>query len=148
MFKHLYLILFQEGVVLSEDSELNLLMKKKYLEIQRKLMAKTLKEKESSEESKAPDYESIVKNALDSSGLRVLSALKSQYPYEARAIINALGKAIVDRKIPAEISGGELYQLLLSLGIRVRLDTKIYVERKGRVKEFSEYLRDKIKDSQ
>jgi DNA-binding TFAR19-related protein (PDSD5 family) len=133
---------------LSEDSELNLLMRKKYLEIQRKLMAKTLKEKESSEESKAPDYESIVRNALDSSGLRVLSALKSQYPYEAQAIINALGKAIADHRIPAEISGGELYQLLLSLGIRVRLDTKIYVERKGRVKEFSEYLRDKIKDSQ
>jgi len=131
---------------LSEDSELNLLMKKKYLEIQRKLMAKALKD--SSEEDRAPDYESIVRNALDISGLRVLSALKSQYPYEAHAIINALGKAIADRKIPAEISGGEFYQLLLSLGIRVRLDTKIYVERKGRVKEFSEYLRDKIKDSQ
>jgi len=121
-------------------------MKKKYLEIQRKLMAKALKD--SSEEDRAPDYESIVRNALDISGLRVLSALKSQYPYEAHAIINALGKAIADRKIPAEISGGEFYQLLLSLGIRVRLDTKIYVERKGRVKEFSEYLRDKIKDSQ
>ncbi len=131
---------------MSEDDELNLLMKKKYLEIQRKLMAKTLKG--SIEEDKTPDYESIVRNALDSSGLRVLSALKSQYPNEAYTIINVLGKAIAERKIPAEISGGEFYQLLLSLGIRVRLDTKIYVERKGRVKEFSEYLREKIKDSQ
>ncbi|MBS7610815.1 hypothetical protein KEJ27_01175 [Candidatus Bathyarchaeota archaeon] len=131
---------------MSEDGELNLLMRKKYLEIQRKLMAKTLKG--SLEEDKTPDYESIVRNSLDSSGLRVLSALKSQYPDEAYTIINVLGKAIAERKIPAEISGGEFYQLLLSLGIRVRLDTKIYVERKGRVKEFSEYLREKIKDSQ
>ncbi|MEM2849876.1 MAG: hypothetical protein QXI36_06350 [Candidatus Bathyarchaeia archaeon] len=131
---------------MSEDSELNSLMRKKYLEIQRKLMAKTLKSPP--EEDKAPDYESIVRNALDSSGLRILSALKSQYPDEAYTIINVLGKAIADRKIPAEISGGDFYQLLLSLGIRVRLDTKIYVERKGRVKEFSDYLREKIKDSQ
>lgn len=131
---------------MSEDGELNSLMRRKYLEIQRKLMAKTLKSP--SEEDKAPDYESIVRNALDSSGLRVLSALKSQYPDEAYTIIEVLGKAIADRKIPAEISGGDFYQLLLSLGIRVRLDTKIYVERKGRVKEFSDYLREKIKDSQ
>jgi len=129
-----------------EDNELNMLMRKKYLEIQRKLMAKTLRG--SSEENKTPDYESIVRNALDSLGLRVLSALKSQYPEEAYAIINALGKAILDHRIPTEISGGEFYQLLLSLGIKVRLDTKIYVERKGRVKEFSEYLRERIQDSQ
>ena len=128
------------------DEELEMLMRKKYLELQRMLMAKRLREQRAI--VKQPDPEEVVRKALDSTGCKVLDALKAQYPREAKAIVKALARAISERRVPSRIDGGTFYRFLLSLGLRVRLETKIYVERKGEVKEFSEYLRERLKDSQ
>jgi len=132
---------------LTGDEELEILMRKKYLKLQRMLMAKRLREQQRTI-VKQPDPEEVVRRALDSTGRKVLDALKAQYPREAKAIIKALARAILERRVPSRIDGGMFYRFLLSLGLRVRLETKIYVERKGEVKEFSEYLRERLKDSQ
>lgn len=131
---------------MAEDRELEVLMRKKYLELQRTLIAKRLHEQKVVVEQPDPEY--IVRKALDSAGHKVLDALKAQYPREAEAVIKALAKAILEGQVPNRIDGGTFYRLLLSLGLRVRLETKIYIEKRGEVKEFSEYLREKLKDAQ
>jgi hypothetical protein len=54
-----------------------------------------------------------------------------------------LGKAILEGRISGSIDGGSLLQFLRSLGYRVHIETKIYVGKRGELKELSEYLREK-----
>lgn len=133
---------------MGENGELDALIRRKYLKLQRRILARRLREKAGIKaEARQPSPEEVVKKALDGSGLRVLNALKIQYPREAKVIITALARALMEGRVPRRITGGMLYHFLLSLGLRVRLKTRIYVERRGEVKEFSEYLREKLKNS-
>jgi DNA-binding TFAR19-related protein (PDSD5 family) len=78
---------------------------------------------------------------LTESGNRVLRAAESQYPRMTREIKKNLAKLIREGKLRGPISGEALLWLFNNLGLKVKLRTRIYVARKGEVRELSEALR-------
>ncbi|RLF11795.1 MAG: double-stranded DNA-binding protein [Thermoprotei archaeon] len=112
---------------------------RKLLELQRKMV--TEKEKKDVEE----DPRSIVVKHLAGRGIEVLEAAEAQFPEATKLIVRELARLIKQGKVVGSITGEELYGIFLSLGLRVRMPTKIYYEKKGERKGLSELLRERMK---
>jgi len=125
----------------TSDKELEALKRRKYIEIQRSLFRKAAEAEKPPK--KEPSPEEILRGVLTDQGDEVLNAFKAQYPEGAQMLIPILAQAITSGKLRGPIDGGSLYQFLNSLGFRVRIETKIYVSKKGELKELSQYLKEK-----
>lgn len=130
----------------TSDEELDRLKRRKLLEIKRDLLRKSAEKEAQKQEVKPgakPSLEEVLRASLVDQGQEVLDAFAAQYPEAARALVPLLGKAISEGRIPGSIDGGSLYQFLRGLGYRVHIETKIYVGKRGELKELSEYLKEK-----
>ena len=125
---------------MSEDEELELLKMRKMMELRRRLMAEQAPRKEEAEE----DPREIVVRNLAGRGLEVLEAAEAQYPEVAKAVVRELAKLIKEGRVQGPITGEELMNVFLSLGLRVRLPTKIYYEKHGERKGIGELIRERI----
>ncbi|MBS7627765.1 hypothetical protein KEJ36_02965 [Candidatus Bathyarchaeota archaeon] len=124
------------------DEELESIKRRKFIEMQQALLRKTLEaQKVSKDDDK--NYEEILRKILYAQGDKVLDAFKAQYPEAAKVLIPAFAKAIKSGRIKEPIDGGSLLQFLRNLGFRVRVETKIFVEKKGKLLEFGEYLKER-----
>jgi DNA-binding TFAR19-related protein (PDSD5 family) len=74
----------------------------------------------------------VVRGVLTDRGEEVLEAALSQYPEEARRIVERLAELIERGALRGSITGRQLLWLFRNLGLDVRLETKIYVEQDGR----------------
>lgn len=74
-------------------------------------------------------------------GEEVLDAAYAQYPTQTEAIVTKIAEMILAGELQSRISGGELLSLLRSIGLRVRIDTSIKVEKDGKMISFSERLK-------
>ncbi len=111
----------------------------KLLKLQRKILSKSASPKE--EERRDPKQ--IVLSVLsDERAKEVLKAAEEQYPQIINEIIEALAKYIVENNIKS-IDAYELYQILLALGLNVRLPLKIKVVKGGKEISFEEYVKEK-----
>ncbi len=127
------------------DEELDRLKRRRFLEMQRELVRKSV-ERQAKQEAKPkgkPSPEETLRASLTDQGDEVLNAFAAQYPEAAKVLIPLLGKAITEGRISRSIDGGSLLQFLRGLGYRVRIETKIYVGKRGELKELSEYLKEK-----
>jgi len=124
------------------DRELELLRRKKHLELRRKIERKAQMETERAEKDQAVDPKEVLNHFLIDRAWEVLNAAKSQYPQEARQVEKTLVKLISERKITSKISGEELYGLFLRLGLRVHLETRIQILEHGRVKSLEEKIKE------
>jgi len=118
-----------------EDKELEILKAKRLAEMQKNISSQE-KQKESEQKSDTTkeqitsrDY--VVKN-LGYRGMEVLQNAESQFPNEAKIIIEKLGELIASGDINEILDGGKLLVLFRSVGVNIRMQNKINVEQDGK----------------
>ena len=131
---------------MSEDHELELLKRRKLLEMQRRLLKeKALAEEKAEEkiERKPKSPEEIVMSLFVDRALEVWTAAKQQYPEVAEEVAKALAQVIEAGKLKDRITGEQLYWLFQQLGLPVRLDIKIRVLEGGELKTIADKLKER-----
>ena len=113
-----------------EDSELERLKAKRLAEMQKNISTK--QEAELIPDTEKETNKSVPENPRDSlikilgfRGLEVLQNAESQFPNETKMIIEKLSELIKTGEINESIDGGKLLTLFRSVGINVRMATKI-----------------------
>ena len=133
-----------------EDSELERLKAKRLAEMQKNISTKQEVEPTTdAEKEKVPENsrDSLIK-ILGFRGLEVLQNAESQFPNETKMIIEKLSELIKTGEINESIDGGKLLTLFRSVGINVRMATKINVEQDGKFVSLTDKLSNKsAKDS-
>ncbi|RLE92726.1 MAG: hypothetical protein DRN04_09335 [Thermoprotei archaeon] len=122
---------------MSEDKSLELLRKKKLLELQMKLLEKQLREKEPKISPKK-----ILESVLTPKAKEILREARRQYPEATERVIEILANYVVEKGIK-KIDGVTLYNIFLNLGLPVRIETKIVYKSRGEVKSIRELLKNK-----
>ncbi len=74
-------------------------------------------------------------------GLEVLKSAEHQFPNETRLVIKKLSDLILTGYIVEYIDGGKLLELFRSIGINIRIKTKINIEKNGKIVSLSEKLK-------
>ena len=125
-----------------EDSELERLKAKRLAEMQ-----KNISTKQETEPTLDAEKEKVSENPRDSlikilgfRGLEVLQNAESQFPNETKMIIEKLSELIKTGEINESIDGGKLLTLFRSVGINVRMATKINVEQDGKFVSLTDKL--------
>ena len=90
--------------------------------------------------SEAANPREILIARLGYRGLEVLKNAEAQRPRETAIVINKLAELIRGGELRETIEGGDLLALFASLGIRIRMQTKISVESDGKLVSLSEKL--------
>ena len=121
------------------DPELEILKAKKLLKMKKKMAEEKPK---TAGEKRKTDREVVVENLVER-GTEVLSAAEAQYPRETAIIITKIAELIKNGELQSKISGGELLSLFRSIGLRVRLNTKISIEEHGKLVSLSDRLKSK-----
>ena len=119
-----------------EDKELEILKAKRLVEMQKNLSIqekqKEFEQKSHVEEKKQlTSREHVVKN-LGYRGIEVLENAESQFPNEAKIIIEKLGELIASGDINEILDGGKLLVLFRSVGVNIRMQNKINIEKDGK----------------
>ncbi len=124
-----------------EDHDIEIIKARKMKERREKAAAfeKAKKSESTPAEKKTP--RDIVAAYLYDRGEEVLNAAYAQYPTQTEAIIAKIAEMILVGELQSRISGGELLSLFRSVGLRVRIDTSIKVEKDGKMISFSERLK-------
>ena len=122
---------------MSEDAELERLKVRRMQEMQRRLD----QEKEKLSTPKQPRPREILKTILVGRAWEVLDAAAAQYPEPTRALEGELAKLVRQGKLKGPITAEQLLCLLRSLGINVRLETKIQVYESGELKSLADKFR-------
>jgi len=132
---------------LSDDSELERLKAKRLAEMQKNIS--TQKEPETPVESKKPSENPRDKliTKLGFRGLEVLENAESQFPNETKLIIQKLFELIKTGELNEIIDGGQLLAILRSIGLNIRMETKINVEQDGKFVSLSDKLNTQSSDS-
>ena len=126
-----------------EDIELERLKAKRLAEMQKNISSK--KEIENStkpnDEKPTENPRDLLVNVLGFRGLEVLENAESQFPNESKIVIEKLAELIKTGEINEIIDGGKLLTLFRSIGINIRMNTKINVEQDGKFVSLTDKLR-------
>jgi len=132
---------------LSEDSELERLKAKRLEEMQKNISSQ--KEPEPS-----PDPKKVSENPRDKlikklgfRGLEVLENAEFQFPNETKMIIQKLFELIKTGELNETVDGGQLLSIFRSVGLNIRMETKINVEQDGKFVSLSDKLGTQPSDS-
>ena len=129
------------------DKELEILKAKRLAEMQKNLSIqekqKEFEQKSHVEEKKQlTSREHVVKN-LGYRGIEVLENAESQFPNEAKIIIEKLGELIASGDINENLDGGKLLVLFRSVGVNIRMQNKINVEQDGKFVSITDKFKNK-----
>ncbi len=130
-----------------EDSELERLKAKRLAEMQKNISTK--QEIESIPEPTKETIENprnILVNILGFRGIEVLENAESQFPNETKMIVEKLSELIKTGEINESIDGGKLLTLFRSVGLNIRMATKINVEQDGKFVSLSDKLSNQSSD--
>ena len=127
-----------------DDSELQRLQAKRLAEMQKNISSReTVDEKpKTTEEKTVNPRESLIKQ-LGFRGLEVLTNAESQFPNETKMIIDKLYELIKTGEITEVLDGGKLLGLFRSIGLSVRMDTKINIQQDGKFVSLTDKLSNK-----
>ena len=130
-----------------DDSELQRLQAKRLAEMQKNISSRdeTVETPESSEEKTVNPRDVLVKQ-LGFRGLEVLTNAESQFPNETKMIIDKLYELIKNGEITENLDGGKLLGLFRSIGLSVRMDTKINIQQDGKFVSLTDKLSNKSND--
>ena len=130
-----------------DDSELQRLQAKRLAEMQKNISSReTVDEKpKTTEEKTVNPRESLIKQ-LGFRGLEVLTNAESQFPNETKMIIDKLYELIKTGEITEILDGGKLFGLFRSIGLSVRMDTKINIQQDGKFVSLTDKLSNKSND--
>ena len=124
-----------------DDSELQRLQAKRLAEMQ-----KNISSRESTEETRESPEEKIVNprdvliKQLGFRGLEVLTNAESQFPNETKMVIDKLYELIKTGEINEILDGGKLLALFRSIGLNIRMDTKINIQQDGKFVSLTDKL--------
>ncbi len=128
---------------MSEDSELERLKAKRLAEMQKNISSQNV---EQTSESSKPSQE-IKENPRDLliaklgyRGLEVLENAEYQFPNETKQIIQKLFELIKSGEINESFDGGQLLALFRSIGLNIKMQTKINIEQDGKFVSLSDKL--------
>ena len=124
-----------------DDSELQRLQAKRLAEMQKNMSSRESPEKilESPEEKIVNPRDALIKQ-LGFRGLEVLTNAESQFPNETKMIIDKLYELIKTGEITEVLDGGKLLGLFRSIGLSVRMDTKINIQQDGKFVSLTDKL--------
>ena len=117
-----------------EDKELELLKAKRLAEMQKNFSNQDQSDDNVTGEAKKPkpSLRDYVVNSLGHRGMEVLQNAEYQFPNESKIIIEKLGELISSGDINETLDGGKLLVLFRSVGINIRMENKINVEKDGK----------------
>ena len=127
-----------------DDSELQRLQAKRLAEMQKNISSReTVDEKpKTTEEKTVNPRESLIKQ-LGFRGLEVLTNAESQFPNETKMIIDKLYELIKTGELTEILDGGKLLGLFRSIGLNVKMDTKINIQQDGKFVSLTDKLSNK-----
>ncbi len=125
---------------MSEDSELEKLKAKRLAEMQQNISSIKQTETEEPEKKERQNPRDMVLKFLGFRGEEVLQNAESQFPLETKSIIVQLSQLIKTGELNEMMDGGQLLQLFRSIGLNVRMNTKINVEQDGKFVSLSEKI--------
>ena len=126
------------------DSELQRLQAKRLAEMQNNVSSrKIVKETPEPTEEKIVNPRDVLIKQLGFRGLEVLINTESQFPNETKMIIDKLYELIKTGEINEIFDGGKLLGLFRSIGLSVRMDTKINIQQDGKFVSLTDKLSNK-----
>ena len=132
---------------MSEDSELERLKAKRLAEMQKNISSQNVEPTTESSESSQEPLKEIKENPRDLliaklgyRGLEVLENAEYQFPNETSQIIQKLFELIKSGEINESFDGGQLLALFRSIGLNIKMQTKINVEQDGKFVSLSDKL--------
>ena len=130
-----------------DDSELQRLQAKRLAEMQKNISSRddSVETPEPSKEQTVNPRDVLIKQ-LGFRGLEVLTNAESQFPNETKMIIDKLYELIKNGEITENLDGGKLLGLFRSIGLSVRMDTKINIQQDGKFVSLTDKLSNKSKD--
>ena len=129
-----------------EDSELQRLQAKRLAEMQKIISSRddTVKTPETSEEKTVNPRDVLIKQ-LGFRGLEVLTNAESQFPNETKMVVVKLSELIKSGELNESLDGGKLLGLFRSIGLNVRMNTKINIQQDGKFVSLTDKLSNKSK---
>lgn len=128
-----------------EDSELERLKAKRLAEMQQNIS--TRKEIETSSTNSPSKITKNPRNTLVERlgfrGLEVLQNAESQFPNDTLLVVEKLAELITSGEITEILDGGKLLTLFRSIGLNIRMETKINIEQDGKFVSLSDKLNSK-----
>ncbi len=124
------------------SSEIELLRKKKALELRKKMM---LSQEKTTATQTVPPKQSpreIVRRILEGRGVEVLETARRHYPREVGQVEDTLANMIESGRLKGPVSGEDLYSFLRRIGLMFSMDVKIRVKEHGELKTLEEKFRD------
>ena len=127
---------------MSDDSELERLKAKRLAEMQKNINTRQDLEKTAEQlTEQAPENpRDILVKVLGFRGLEVLQNAESQFPNETIMIVQKLSELIKSGELNETIDGGKLLALFRTVGLNVRMETKINVEQDGKFVSLTDKL--------
>ena len=127
-----------------EDKDLERLQAKRLAEMRKNLSSQQEQEKiaasQKEQKDKKPSPRDIVVKRLGYRGLEVLQNAEYQFPKETQIIVLKLSELISLGEITEVLDGGNLLALFRTIGINIRMKTKINVEKDGKFVSISDKL--------
>jgi DNA-binding TFAR19-related protein (PDSD5 family) len=127
-----------------EDKDLERLQAKRLAEMRKNLSSQQEQEKiatlQKEQKDNKPSSREIVIKRLGYRGLEVLRNAEQQFPKETQIVVLKLSELILSGDITEVLDGGNLLALFRSIGIDVRMKTKINVEKDGKFVSLSDKL--------
>ena len=117
-----------------EDKEFEMLKAKRLAEMQKNLSLQNQSDEKPKEENEKPQLSlrDHVVNRLGYRGMEVLQNAEYQFPNESKIVIEKLGELISSGDINETLDGGKLLVLFRSVGLNIRMENKINVEKDGK----------------
>jgi len=127
-----------------DDRDLEALKLKRLAEMQKNISYKKKQEDIQSlaEEKKKnkPSARDVVVKQLGYRGLEVLEQAEIQFSSQTKFVIEKLAELISSGEVNETLDGGKLLALFRSIGVNVRLETKINIEQDGKFISLSDKL--------
>lgn len=124
------------------SSEIDLLRKKRELELRKKMMLS--QEKAATQQTPTPKASprEIVRGILQGRGVDVLETARRYYPKEVAQVEETLAGLVESGRLKGPVSGEELYSFLRRIGLVFNMDVKIRVKEHGELKTLEQKFRD------
>ena len=131
-----------------EDSELERLKAKRLAEMQKNISSQQKIEDttETVSEKSSENPRTLLVEKLGYRGLEVLENAESQFPNETKLIVSKLSELIKIGEINEILDGGKLLALFRTVGLSIRMKTKINVERDGKLVSLSDKFSNQLSD--
>jgi DNA-binding TFAR19-related protein (PDSD5 family) len=131
-----------------EDSELEQLKVKRLAEMQKNISSQQKIEEttETVSEKSSENPRTLLVEKLGYRGLEVLENAESQFPNETKLIVSKLSELIKTGEINEILDGGKLLALFRTVGLSIRMKTKINVERDGKLVSLSDKFNNQSSD--